>query len=305
MENDCLMWKQSRWFRRRNGRRLSVWSVGVMRCLIGLLVTAVIMACSPDSGGHRMATGPCHASGSPSPFTIATYNIHAGVGHDRSRDLERIAATLAGTEVVGLQEVDNGRVRSGFENQARTLAGLLKHEYWQHFPAEDYWPFGTYGVAAISSLRVVASGGFDLPMIEGKPLRRLGWIKVLVECRPIHVFIIHATRVDDSMDSVQAVQIEAAWRILSEKSDALREPVVLLGDFNANFDSQVMRWLRERMIDVINRQAPERSATVPLDYILVKGDLEVLRVEVRNSAASDHPAVVATLQWKENARTGW
>jgi endonuclease/exonuclease/phosphatase family metal-dependent hydrolase len=272
-----------------------------LRTLIAMLFLAVVTACSPDSGGHVVATGSCLPSGSAPSITVATYNIHAGAGRDGRRDLRRIAKMLEGADVVGLQEVDNGRVRSGFENQVRSLAAALGHRYWQHFPAEDYWPLGTYGVAAISALPVVASGGFDLPMIEGKPLRRLGWIKFLVDCRPVHAFIIHATRVDDSMASVQAAQIEAAWRIISEQAEVLREPVVLLGDFNADSDSPVMRWLRARMIDVIESQALERSAVVPLDHIFLKGDLEIVRVEVRDSDASDHPAVVATLRWKETA----
>ncbi len=275
-----------------------------LRTLSTVLFLAAATACSPDSGGHVVAAGPCVPSGSGSDITVATYNIHAGVGRDGTRDLKRIAERLEGAEVIGLQEVDNGRIRSGFENQVRALAVTLQHRYWQQFPAEDYWPLGTYGVAATSSLPVVASGGFDLPVVAGKPMRRLAWVKVLLDCRPIHVFIIHATRVDDSMAAVQAAQIETAWRILSEQSDVLREPVVLLGDFNADSGSPVMRWLRARMIDVIESQVPERSASVPLDHIFLKGDLEIVRVEVRDSDASDHPAVVATLRWKRPKQQG-
>ena len=267
--------------------------------IVLLLVWAV--ACAPDSGGHIAADGPCRPSRSNPSFTVATYNIHAGVGRDGKRDLNRIAETLKGTAVVGLQEVDNSRVRSGFENQVRSLAAALGHRYWQHFPTEDYWPLGTYGLAAISSLPVVASGVFDLPIVERKPLRRLAWIKFLVDCRPIHAFIIHATRSDDSMASTQAAQIEAAWLLISEKADAAREPVILLGDFNASSSSQVMRWLRERMTDAIETQPPQPSFNAVIDHIFVRGDLEVVEAAIKEGGASDHPAVVATLRWKENA----
>jgi endonuclease/exonuclease/phosphatase family metal-dependent hydrolase len=275
----------------------NVCHFGSLHVLFVVLLLVWVVACAPDSGGHVVADGPCRPSRSNPSFTVATYNIHAGVGRDGKRDPNRIAETLKGADVVGLQEVDNGRVRSGFENQVRSLAAALGHRYWQHFPAEDYWPFGTYGTAASSSLPVVASGEFDLPMIEGKPLRRIGWIKFLVDCRPIHAFIIHATRVDDSMASVQAAQIEAAWRILSEKADATREPVILLGDLNASSNSQVIRWLRERMIDVVESQAPQLPATASVDYIFVRGDLAVLNVDVRDSGPSDHPAILATFRY--------
>jgi endonuclease/exonuclease/phosphatase family metal-dependent hydrolase len=263
-----------------------------------LLLFLGLVSCSPESGGDVTGHVACKPTETESQVTVATYNIHSGVGRDGKRNLERIAETLKGIDIAGLQEVDNGRVRSGFENQVRSLAAALGHRYWQHFPAEDYWPLGAYGVAASSSLPVAASGIFDLPIVEKKPLRRLAWIKFFVDCRPVHAFIIHATRVDDSMAPAQAAQIEAAWRILSEKADATGEPVILLGDFNASSNSQVMRWLRERMTDVIESRSPQLLTTDSFDHVFVRGDLMVLNVEVRDSGASDHPAIIATLQWK-------
>jgi endonuclease/exonuclease/phosphatase (EEP) superfamily protein YafD len=71
-----------------------------------------------------------------------------------------------------------------------------------------------------------------------------------------------------------------------------------MGDFNAASTSRVIRWLRERMIDVVESQAPPLPAVAPLDHIFVRGDLAILNVDIRDSGASDHPAIVATLQRK-------
>jgi endonuclease/exonuclease/phosphatase family metal-dependent hydrolase len=267
--------------------------------LLAVLVLAAIAACVPDSGGPTVSQVPCQPSGSPREFTVATYNIHAGVGRDGSRDLHRIAETLAEVDLAALQEVDNGRLRSRFENQVRSIATALGHRYWQHFPAVDYWPFGTYGVAATSSLSVAAAGGFDLPVAEGKPLRRLAWIKFLIDCRPVHVFIIHVTRTNDSPSSLQAAQIEAAWRIISEKAVMVGEATLLMGDFNVAPDSDPLRWLGQRMTDVLPHGAARGTAAGLLDHIFVWGDFAVLGTEIRDNGASDHPAVVATLQWKQ------
>src|SRR5688500_7723756 len=40
-------------------------------------------------------------------LTVGSYNIHGGVGHDRSRDLQRIAQVVSslGVDIVALQEV--------------------------------------------------------------------------------------------------------------------------------------------------------------------------------------------------------
>ncbi|WP_455387968.1 endonuclease/exonuclease/phosphatase family protein [Petrachloros mirabilis] len=304
MKNDCVTGEQGQWPRRVNSCHLPALRAGTPGCLIALLVISAAVACSPDSGGRVLTTGVCHASGSLAPFTIATYNIHAGVGHDGRRDLERIAETLHGADFVALQEVDNGRVRSGFENQARSLATALGHQYWQHFPAEGYWPFGTYGTAISTSLPIVASQAFELPLVEGRPLRLLAWIRLLIDCRPIHAFVIHATGTHNSTSNSQMVQVEAAWRIILEKVGTTEEPVILLGDFNAGPDSKPIRWLRERLIDVVADRTLELSAASNPDYIFARGNLEILRVEVRDSGASDHPAVMATLRWKKNMEKG-
>jgi len=241
-----------------------------LKCRHIILFLLALVSCSPESGGDIGGNVICKQTESKPYFTVATYNIHGGTGRDGRRNLERIAETLRGADFVGLQEVDNGRVRSGFENQTRILAAALGHRYWQHFPAEDYWPIGTYGTAASSSLPVVASVLFDLPIVEGKPLRRLAWIKLLADCRPINVFLIHATHGGDANASAQAVQVEAAWRVIGEKTDAAGEPVILMGDFNAASNSQIIRWLREKMIDVVESQAPQLSASGPLDYICAR-----------------------------------
>lgn len=282
----------------------SVRPFAILMALLTSVLVVSAVACTPDSGGHLAAASPCRPSDSRPSFTLVTYNIHAGVGRDGSRDLKRIAETLHSADVVGLQEVDNGRIRSRFENQVNTLAAMLGHRFWQHFPAEDYWPLGTYGIAATSSLPVVAAGGFDLPVVKGKPIRRLAWISLLVECHPVRVFIIHATRVDDAMTSAQAVQIQAAWRIISREVDVAREPVILLGDFNAHPNAQIIQWLRERMSDVTESQSPQHSVAVPLDYIFLKGGLQVVKVVIKDNGASDHPAVFATLQWTGKPEEG-
>lgn len=58
--------------------------------------------------------------------TIATFNIHSGRGLDDQVDLDRIAAAIraSGAQIVGLQELDSGLVRSGGVDQAAELARL-------------------------------------------------------------------------------------------------------------------------------------------------------------------------------------
>jgi endonuclease/exonuclease/phosphatase family metal-dependent hydrolase len=274
--------------------RIGVRHSQVVLCLFLL---CALFSCSPEHGESIVDPVTCQPSRLQSDVTVATYNIHSGTGRDGKRDLRRIVDVLRDVEVAGLQEVDNGRIRSGFDNQTRTLAAELGRQYWQHFPAEDYWPLGTYGNAAISSYPIVASGVFDLPQAGRKPLRRLAWIKLLADCRPLHVFILHLTQGGDSRSSAQAAQAQAAWQAIVATHGTALEPVILMGDFNAALESPALRWLQERMVDVVETRAPHLSGIARLDHILVRG-LTVSKVEVRDRGASDHPAVVATLQWR-------
>ena len=55
------------------------------------------------------------------PLVVASYNIHRGVGLDRRRDLDRIAAVIAqiAPDVIGLQEVirENGVAHADQANE--------------------------------------------------------------------------------------------------------------------------------------------------------------------------------------------
>lgn len=261
-----------------------------------LTVAATLTACSADQVDGYSTPTQCRPSGTRPKFLVATYNIHAGVGRDGTRDVHRIAEILNGAQLVGLQEVDNGRVRSGFDNQGRVVAGQLGHLFWQHFPAEDYWPFGTYGTAVSTSLPVMRSGAFDLPIVAGKPLRRLAWITFLVDCRPIHAFIIHVTRTDEPSGTLQWAQVRAALSIMAGQLGDPPERHILMGDFNAGPDSLVIVKLREQFVDALSATSGLPSSSSRTDYIFVSGDQEVVSAREVNDGSSDHPAVFATLR---------
>ncbi|MDX1433900.1 MAG: endonuclease/exonuclease/phosphatase family protein [Gammaproteobacteria bacterium] len=61
---------------------------------------------------------------------LVTYNIQYGRGRDGRFDLERIAAAVAGADVIALQEVERFWQRSGMEDQPARLAALLGDYHW-------------------------------------------------------------------------------------------------------------------------------------------------------------------------------
>ena len=102
--------------------------------------------------------------------TVATYNIHSGVGADGVLDLERLGRVLeeTGAEVVALQEVDRCREDSGHVDQAAWFAERLGME--MAFGANlDLDPPAAgqrrrqYGTALLSRHPIASHGNTPLP----------------------------------------------------------------------------------------------------------------------------------------------
>lgn len=68
---------------------------------------------------------------------FVTYNIRYGVGRDGRLDLDRIADTVAGADVVALQEVDRHWPRSDLRDQPRELSKRLPGYWWVFGPSID------------------------------------------------------------------------------------------------------------------------------------------------------------------------
>lgn len=71
---------------------------------------------------------------------LVTYNIQYGKGRDGLFDLERIAAELAGADLVALQEVERFWPRSGNVDQATALAERLGFQHWIYGAGVDLFP---------------------------------------------------------------------------------------------------------------------------------------------------------------------
>jgi endonuclease/exonuclease/phosphatase family metal-dependent hydrolase len=71
---------------------------------------------------------------------FVTYNIQYGKGRDGVTDLARIAAEVAGADVIALQEVERYWLRSGDVDQVAELAALLPDYHWCYGAGVDLAP---------------------------------------------------------------------------------------------------------------------------------------------------------------------
>jgi len=155
---------------------------------------------------------------------VATYNIHAGIGLDRRRDLDRIAAVIAemDADVVGLQEVDS-RPSRGSADQAMALAAELNMACVEGPMLLE--GAGWYGNAILSRLPVLAEQRWRFPDHSGEPRGAVG---VVVEDPQGGRWRLVNTHLDLRSRS-RLRQVQALMHLFeSDKA----EPSILMGDLN-------------------------------------------------------------------------
>jgi len=253
----------------------------------------------------RLRSGPPATEGSAGTVRLMTYNVHSCVGLDGKLSPERIARVIArhDPDVVALQELDVGRARTGWVDQARAIAEQL--EMLLHFHPTLSVEEEHFGDAVLSRLpmRVVRTG--PLPRLPHRPpLEPRGalWAEVGTGAGKLQVINTHL-----SLHPLERrLQVRA---LLGAEWLGAIEPVagaVLCGDFNALGWFPVCRRIAGRLRDVQvgRRERPRgtwsgRLALGRIDHVFVDHSLEVAGVDVPRDAlaavASDHLPLIVDL----------
>lgn len=237
---------------------------------------------------------------------VMTYNVHRCVGIDRLLSPERIAQVIAAChpDIVALQELDVGRARSGHVDQAEVIARDLGMDV-HFFPAVKVME-ELYGDAILSRwpARLVKTGalpGFTrLPRVEP---RGALWSAITIGGVEINVINTH-------LGLLGSERVMQADMLLSDEwlgHPDCRDPVVLLGDFNATPRTRAYRRLTARLSDAQRAPAvrrpqvtfPSRLPALRLDHIFVSRSVEVTAAGTIRTPlarlASDHLPLVADL----------
>ncbi len=90
----------------------------------------------PDSGPHHLRLLSFNIQAGTATTSYGNYVTHSWrqiLPHSqRTTNLDSIASLIKSYDMVALQEVDSGSLRSGFINQSRYLAGHSGMPYWCH-----------------------------------------------------------------------------------------------------------------------------------------------------------------------------
>lgn len=236
-------------------------------------------------------------------WRIVTYNVHRCLGTDGQLSPRRIADIIASCEpdIVALQELDVGRLRTGGVDQAHAIASELGMQLHFH-PALKVME-ELYGDAILTAWpsQLVKAGALPgsrrWPKLES---RGALWASIDLGGTELNVINTHLGLTHPD----RRVQVETLLGPDWLGDPRCRDPVLLVGDFNATPRTRAYRRLTNRLADAHALASQRPQATFPaylpvlrIDHVFVSRSLAVLESRVVREqlarVASDHlPLVV-------------
>ena len=226
-------------------------------------------------------------------LSILSFNIRSGNDADGNHALNSIMEEIreTGADIIGLQEVERMMPRSGFVDQAKTIAEALGYHF---FYGGNLNVLGVqYGNALLSRFPIVAAQNHRLPRVLLEP-RGIIEAAVDVQGSPVHVYITHL-----GLNARERIRQLAA---INELVAQQKGPLILMGDFNNLPDSGEKVELDPRLVDTAAALGLHNAHTfafysnapdVRIDRIYVSDDMVPLSHEVLPTRTSDHMRVLS------------
>lgn len=217
---------------------------------------------------------------------LMTYNVHRCVGVDRRLDVARVAAVIAEHEpdVVCLQELDVGRARTGWVDQATSIAEQLSMTV--RFHAAMRVEAELYGDAILTPHpeRLVKAGALPtLPNVPGLEPRGALWVQVALGEATVNILNTHLGLVPREQWLQAQALAGADWL----GHDLCRGPTILCGDFNATSVTRPYRVLTQRLDDAQRKLGRRPSVkTFPSGFPAIRIDHAFVSREIRVTAAA-------------------
>ncbi|MHA1688201.1 MAG: endonuclease/exonuclease/phosphatase family protein [Promethearchaeota archaeon] len=230
------------------------------------------------------------------PIVFMTYNIHFGQGGDDLLNLERIAQNILidDPDIIGLQEVEGGRITSQGIDMAFWLAKRLNMYYYYFNPPSNKHVMGN---AILSKFPIISAKGYSLPSI----LQQRVFIHCVIRVSPtltLDVFVTHLGIRNEN----KYIQVNYLLNKIIELSSP-STPILLMGDLNLGRTSPEIQPLLSYFTDTGSIVASSERAHI--DYILVRGHKNIIEYHVVDDMlpnidtpaeyGSDHLPVVSAI----------
>ncbi len=244
---------------------------------------------------------------------LLSYNIQVGIStrrphhyvtnswkhllpyNQRLANLERVAQLLDSYDLIGLQEVDAGSIRSNYINLVEYLALQAGFPYWYHQVNRNLGRFAQHSNGLLSRYHPAEVRDISLPgLIPGRNaiLARFGG-----SSNALAVVVMHL-----------ALSPRARKKQLSHIGEVVNsyKHAIVMGDMNCKLGSKEMRQLFNQT-DL--REPMEETFTFPswrpqhhIDHILVTSGLKVETVKALNHTFSDHLPIMMELSLPDDVQ---
>ncbi|NEX19265.1 endonuclease [Thiorhodococcus mannitoliphagus] len=240
-------------------------------------------------------------------LSLLSYNVQAGIYSrqysdyftnswkhllphpERLVNLTRIAQLLRRFDLVGLQEVDAGSLRSSYIDQIQYLARHGGFPFWYRQVNRNLGPFAQHSNGLLSRLRPREIAEHKLPGLPGRG-----------------AVVAEFTLSKGQVLAVVIVHLALGWRARRRQLDFLARLaqsypyIVVMGDFNCGCDSRGLRNMVRRTamrgLDCELKTFPSWRPRHNLDHILVSAPLKTVAARVIDYALSDHLPISMTIE---------
>lgn len=255
---------------------------------------------------HPRSAAADHPGSALRSLKLLSFNIQVGIGatayrhyvthgwkhllpHTGARgNLDRIAGVVGDYDVVALQEIDSGSLRSRNVNQVRYLAEQAGFPFWYTQLNRDLGRLAQHGNGLLS--RVAPATVEDHKLPGAIPGRGAILVRLPFGAGELTLVLLHLSLGERS----RRRQLEYVRRLIEPEAR-----VVVMGDMNSHLAGLLLSSpLARTRLRAAGGAEPTYPAWRParaLDHILVSPGLEVRGYEVLDCRLSDHRPIAVTL----------
>jgi endonuclease/exonuclease/phosphatase family metal-dependent hydrolase len=207
---------------------------------------------------------------------------------ERISNLNRIAQLVQPYDLVGLQEVDSGSLRTGFLDQTEYLANRARFPYWYRQVNRSLGKIAQHSNGVLSRIRPHCIDEHKLPGLRG---RGAMLVEFTTNRESLLVCIMHLAL----GKRARRLQLSYISELVGEYSQ-----LVVMGDFNCGADSGELH----ELVDNTHLQLPsEDLKTFPswrpnrkYDHILISDSLKLQKTHVLEHTHSDHLPICVEIE---------
>ncbi len=229
-------------------------------------------------------------------FTLASFNIcsaHFQEGKYTSNNLLRIADCIQNSlaDVVCLQEVDRGALRSDRVDMPEKLAEMTDLKYHYFIKIRDFQG-GEYGTAILSRYPIRASETINYPVRIATQGTSCGYVVLDIDGNPVTVFNTHLSIENEESNTETLICL---GDVLKKHVDSGNGAFICCGDFNTSPEkvSSYIPWV-SRAHDGLITYA-DRS----IDHILYVSPIKVSNtrtLDTQIDRVTDHNMVLTEVE---------